>query len=141
MRFVMYLVPMELVLNLAWLAFSVAALLAWMRWRRFNACDTVPLARGLMVLACILVLLLPVISISDDLAQTPALAEGVKLQDTWTAPEAIVSPGVVPAGTLLASVRDLEANTTFLTQLEPRAFCPELCWIPAVEKRPPPVSL
>lgn len=136
----LYLVPMELVLNLAWFAFSVAALLAWLHSRR-SAGDTVPLARGLVILACILVLLLPVISISDDLAQTPALAEGVKLQDTWRAPESIISPGVIPGRILLASLRTLEANTTFLTQPEPRAFCPELCWIPAVEKRPPPVSL
>lgn len=137
----LYLVPMELVLNLAWFAFSVAALLAWMHSRRCSTDDSVPLARGLVILACILVLLLPVISITDDLAQTPALAEGVKLQDTWRAPESIVSPGVIPGRILLASLRTLEANTTFLTQPEPRAFCPELCWIPAVEKRPPPVSL
>jgi len=133
---------MELVLNLAWFAFSVAAFLAWTHWRRLSTDDTVPFARGLVILACILVLLLPVISISDDLAQTPALAEGVKLQDTWTAPESIVPPGVIPAGVVLASIRALEANAIFfLTQPEPRAFFPELCWIPAVEKRPPPVSL
>ena len=141
MRFVLYLVPVELVLNLAWLVFSAAALLAWTRWRRCSTDETVPLARGLMVLACILVLLLPVISISDDLVQTPVLTEGVRLQDTWTAPESIVSPGVIPNGLLLASLNTFGVRTTLLTQPERRAFPPELCWIPTVEKRPPPVSL
>jgi hypothetical protein len=136
----LYLVPVELVLNLAWLTFSAATLVAWMRWRRCSAEDPVPLARGLVIVVCILVLLLPAISISDDLAQTPALAEGVKLQDTLAAPESLVSPGTIPAGLLFASLNPFESKATFLVQPESRAFPPELYWIPAVEKRPPPIS-
>lgn len=139
MRFVLYLVPVELALNLVWFLFSAAALLAWMRWRR-SAGDSVPLARGLVIVVCILVLILPVISMSDDLAQSPAIAEGAKLLDTRAAPESLVFPEMVPAGLLLASLNPLVSQATSLLQPEQRAFAPELRWIPAVEKRPPPVS-
>lgn len=133
---------MELLLNLAWLIFSGFVLLAWTRWYRENEnANTVPLARGLLVLVCIMVLLFPVISISDDLAQSPVLAEGVKLQDTCKAPETIVCPWLVPAGLLLADTSPLPAQIAFLTDPQQRAVPPELRRTPAIEKRPPPVSL
>lgn len=132
---------MELVLNLAWLISCGIGLLAWMRCYREKGANTVSLARGLLVLLCIMVLLFPVISISDDLALSPALTEGVKLQDTHTTPETLVSPWLVPAGWLLVTISTLATRITLLTQPEPRTVSPELRWIPPIEKRPPPVSL
>src|SRR5689334_14761123 len=79
---------MELLLNLVWIATASAALVAWVAWRRSSDSDAVPkMLRGTMVVVCVLALLFPVISISDDLSQTPGLVESSRLQDVLKAPE------------------------------------------------------
>ena len=65
--------PMELVLNLFWVAIALAAFCALLRRRR--AASQVPYAKALLALACVLVLLFPVVSASDDLHPAQAVLE------------------------------------------------------------------
>ena len=85
-------------------------------------------------------LLFPVISITDDLAQSPVLAEGNKLQDVLKAPDtrhfqilfvtALLQP-VSPAWNvrLWRETRDIHGSLQILH-----------CWNPNIEKRPPPAN-
>lgn len=133
---------MELLLNLVWVFIVGSALTSWTLWRRRSDSTLVPaLGRGLLVLGCILVLLFPVISITDDLAQSPVLAEGNKLQDVLKAPEsrhfqvllvtALVQP-ISPSWKirLWRETRDTHGSLQTLA-----------CWNPNIEKRPPPRSI
>ncbi len=67
---------MELLLNLIWLALAVGALLAFARDRN-SFVRTLPVLerRSLIALACVVVLLFPVVSASDDLHPTQAVME------------------------------------------------------------------
>src|SRR5689334_18121762 len=80
----------ELALNLGWLLLAGGSALAWVIWRRSSASDLVPeLSRGLLVIGCIFAILLPAVSITDDLAQGPLLAERVKM-DTLEGPKQLI---------------------------------------------------
>jgi len=69
---------MELLLNLVWLALALGALLAFVRGQRASArMAQVPRCRSLVTLACVVVLLFPIISASDDLHPTQAVVEEV----------------------------------------------------------------
>jgi len=96
--------------------------------------------RGLMVVVCVLVLLFPVISITDDLAESAVLAEGSKLQDVLKAPEMrgiYHLAAILPALPLrlecesCAVAKSLATETTVSFQ--------EIFWSPSIEKRPPPI--
>lgn len=64
---------MELLLNTIWVLFSAATLAIWVSSRRFGRKNQ-SLIRGFVLLSCALVLLFPVISMTDDLhAQEMAL--------------------------------------------------------------------
>jgi len=65
---------MELLLNLIWVALAMGSFVIFMRRRQLNRDGTV-YWRSLLVLAFLLLLLFPVISASDDLHPTQALAE------------------------------------------------------------------
>ncbi len=66
---------MELALNLVWVAVSLVALLWWICGRERHSFTPGELFKGLVVLACVLVLLFPVISASDDLHANCAAIE------------------------------------------------------------------
>ncbi len=66
---------MELVLNLIWLLISGVAVAAWIRHAREQGLERSDALRGLVVLACVLVFLFPVISASDDLYACSAAVE------------------------------------------------------------------
>jgi hypothetical protein len=67
---------MELLLNLIWLAIGAGALVAFARRRRGSAwLAQVPYGKALLALACVVVLLFPVISASDDLHPAQAVVE------------------------------------------------------------------
>ncbi len=67
---------MELLLNLIWLALAVGALFAFVRGRCRSAwLAGVPYRKSLVALACVAVLLFPVVSASDDLHPTQAVME------------------------------------------------------------------
>ena len=93
-----------------------------------------------MVVICILALLFPVISITDDLAESAVLAEGSKLQDVLKTPEMrgiYHLAAILPALPLRlenesrAVTRNLAAETAVSLQ--------EIFWSPSIEKRPPPI--
>jgi hypothetical protein len=140
--FVVNFSPVELLLNLAWVLIACSAVLSWFAWRRSSNSTLVPeLGRGLFVVGCILVLLFPVISITDDLAQTPVLAEGNKLQDVLKAPESPQLQLLVTA----ALVQPLSPSWKVKLWREARdadsSLQPLSCWNSNIEKRPPPRSL
>jgi hypothetical protein len=132
---------MELLLNLVWIATASAALVAWVAWRRSSDSDAVPkMLRGTMVVVCVLALLFPVISISDDLSQTPGLVESSRLQDVLKAPEL---RGIYHMAATLPAVFLLSLQPAF--QPLPRQYVRaarlslhEVFWSPSIEKRPPP---
>lgn len=67
---------MELLLNLIWLTLAVGALFAFVRGRRGSAwLAGVPYRKSLVAVACIAVLLFPIVSASDDLHPTQAVME------------------------------------------------------------------
>ena len=67
---------MELLLNLLWVAMTIGAFCLFTRKRRAaSQSPMVPYAKALLGLACILVLLFPVVSASDDLHPTQAVLE------------------------------------------------------------------
>jgi hypothetical protein len=130
---------LELLFNFVWLAISCTALLAWIRWRRESSSTEAPsMIRGLLVVICILALLFPAISISDDLSQTPGLAEGPRIQDTLKAPDvraidhltiALVAPLLVRSSSRFWSVTE-----------EPTIASHDRFWVPIIDKRPPPIG-
>jgi hypothetical protein len=58
---------MELLLNLAWVLLALPAYWLWRRDAGWRAARRVSALQGLLALGCVLVLLFPVISASDDL--------------------------------------------------------------------------
>jgi hypothetical protein len=67
---------MELLLNLAWIVMALAAFCLFLRNRRVSSqLPRVQYGKALLALACVLVLLFPVISASDDLHPTQAVLE------------------------------------------------------------------
>ena len=129
---------MELALNLVCLLITCGSVLAWTVWRWRSDSNLVPeLGRGLFVIGCILMLVLPAISITDDLAQAPALAEGTRLQDVLKAPEQFVQ--FVVAATLMLSLFALGRVVLWCEAQSSRGFLERLrSWSPNIEKRPPP---
>jgi len=67
---------MELLLNLIWLTVAATALVAFTRSRqRSSRMAHIPYVQALIALACVVVLLFPVISASDDLHPAQAVVE------------------------------------------------------------------
>jgi len=132
---------MELVLNLVWVITAFAALLAWVSWRKSSNSDVAPsMLRGVMIVVCILALFFPAISISDDLSQSPGLAESSRLQDVLKAPELrgiYYVAATLPAVLLLSlqpAVRAISRDYVRAGHLNLH----EVFWSPSIEKRPPP---
>ncbi len=71
---------MELGLNLFWLAVSLGAALAWWPWHAGRSNHRRTASRSLLALGCLLALLFPVISVTDDLhAEQMAMEESSRL--------------------------------------------------------------
>jgi hypothetical protein len=109
-------------------------------WRLRSDSTLVPkLGLGLLFVGLILMLFLPAISITDDLAQSPALPEGAKLQDSLKAPEHFVQLFALPV--LLSFLafypsllgREISGYQCLLKGL--------ICWNANIQKRPPPQIL
>jgi len=130
----------ELLLNLIWVGIAGAALFSWAKWRYSSSSREAPqMLRGVVVVLCILFLLLPVISITDDLSQVASLAESNRLQDVFKSPELrgiyIVS-AVLPA-ILLPRAPERESTTRNIA-IESGRIPNEIFWSPSIERRPPP---
>ena len=67
---------MELLLNLVWITLALGGSLAFEQRRRASArIAQLPYLKALIVLACVIVLLFPTVSASDDLRPTQAVLE------------------------------------------------------------------
>ena len=72
----LYFCSVELALNLVCVLIACGSVLAWTVWRgRSDSTLVLQLGRGLPVIGCILILIRPAISVTDDLAQAPAESE------------------------------------------------------------------
>jgi len=94
--------------------------------------------RGVGIVICLLALLFPVISISDDLSQVPGLAEVNRLQDVLKARDvraACELASILPVA-LLALQPQTRAAIRNLTSVAPVLH--EHFWAPSIDKRPPP---
>jgi len=128
---------MEIILNLAWALFSAG--LIWF-WVRNSASNPAPRRAQILALMIVVLLLLPVISLSDDLvaAQGPAEADCC-LRRALASHEA--HPSVVPAclalpeplmHTLLLSGPSSDALEEY-GLISPPSFLPR-----SLDSRPPP---
>ena len=128
---------MEIILNIAWAVCSLG--LVWF-WLRSSTCERVPRRTQVLALMMVVLLLLPVISLSDDLlaAQGPVetdscLRRAIHL-DLWhpsVMPTVLALP-VDLVSALTLSVVGRAADETGGLSLHPGDFAPELF------SRPPP---
>lgn len=67
---------MELLLNLIWVVMALGAFCAFLRERRWSArLQRVPYLTALVAIGCMVLLLFPIVSASDDLHPTQAVME------------------------------------------------------------------
>ena len=128
----------ELFLNLAWAAVSVCMLCLWLRF----APRTGPDRRiQFVALAMIILILLPVISVTDDLqaARNPAEVDTCLRRDhDWSSPHSIV-PAVAVLPLLVIASLDVRVRRTALPGSQPLA-APANPFLAPVENRPPPAA-
>jgi len=130
----------EVFLNLAWLLLGGVSALSWMCVRRRSDSKSLPGSyRGLLILGCILFVLFPVISISDDVAQTPALAEDGARKQVLTISKATESSHPTPA---VAELKAFVPSWGFAFWRESEngqeSFGMASSVDPNIENRPPP---
>lgn len=127
---------MELALNLACLLIACGSVLAWTLWRRRSDSSlVVPVGQGLLVVGCVLAIVLPAISITDDLAQTPFLAEGMKLKDLLKAPEQLMQP--LTAASFIEFFFS-QGKAVVSGKVQTHKVRQPFCWSPNLQRRPPP---
>ena len=94
---------MELLLNLVWVTLALTAMSVFLRRRR--SCDwtaRVPYLKALLAIACVLVLLFPVVSASDDLHPTQAVFDDAtkrihQVAASWQRVQGTAPAGMLPA--------------------------------------------
>ncbi|MGO9269427.1 MAG: hypothetical protein ACLQOO_04075 [Terriglobia bacterium] len=86
---------MELILNLGWLLLAVACYHFWWPRRRRSGAGTTRGFRGLLALGCALVVLFPIISVTDDLHAEQAVMEdsSARLGKMWGNTHSAASAG------------------------------------------------
>ena len=95
---------LELALNIAWVLLGGVSVLVWtFVRRRSDSTLLLGYTRGLLVLGCILFVLFPVISISDDVLQTSALVEDRALIDASVTKESADLRQIMQAAALVAA--------------------------------------
>jgi len=111
---------MELLLNLVWVAMAVGLFVTF--WRRQRSRVSTGLRR--MALACVLLLLFPIISASDDLHPAQALTEEATRRVSHLTPPVHFSPGnsmpaILPALLfgLLFALTSLQPATGYRSRL------------------------
>jgi len=124
----------ELTLNLVWLVISAVLLL--LCGRRESA-SVAPRHRGLVVLAlvCVICLLFPVISMTDDLNSSPALPEASKLKKIAVCSQIVVA--LVDRVVLCAPAESTRGAIALQLDLRAPSSEPMPFYL---NRRPPPVS-
>jgi hypothetical protein len=128
----------EIILNLAWAALSIYMVCAWLRVE-----DGTDRRRRIVALAVLLAILLPAISISDDLLAMQNATE----TDTCVRRQQLVSNGAHPpaprmAATLPPALHQAVtvANLGFAPQSAVRVPRFELPCLRGIQNRPPPAA-
>lgn len=115
---------MELLLNLLWIAIALAAYWALARRRgALKQLTDIPYWKAMLALACVLVLLFPVISASDDLHPSQAVLEDA----TKRIQQALAPSQQVPSGPFLDMLPALLAITLMLALAGSRFKPPVAC--------------
>jgi len=122
----------ELFLNLAWLAISLAVFSYFGR-RRASAQDRVAVT---LALVCVVCLLFPVISMTDDLNSSPALPEVTKLKRLLLTGHVVIG---LFAQVLLVVMP--QQNWTRLTLQEAQSSIQHELFSFNLNRRPPPTSI
>jgi hypothetical protein len=79
----------EVALNLGWFVISIAAFVFFVR--RFGAKDeTQSLVIACVALACVVCLLFPVVSMTDDLNSSPAMPEATKFKRPFSSNQVVI---------------------------------------------------
>ena len=92
---------MELLLNLIWISLALLALVGFSRGRSVSGqLARVPYRKSLIAVGCVMVLLFPIISASDDLHPTQAVVEEASKRVQRAVAPLHGSPGSPPASTL-----------------------------------------
>jgi hypothetical protein len=91
-----------------------------------------------MVVVCILALLFPVISITDDLSQTLSLAEGSRIQDIVKAPDLRSTATVAAIAFLLNPLQPEPQLADRKISVRATVRYRDSLWTPVIENRPPP---
>ncbi len=133
---------MELFLNLCWLALVLPGYLLW-RQRHFSGHSARSPLLTVGALACVLILLFPVVSVSDDLHVTPQAIEESKRSFHQASPHADsarwiahVSPLIAPA---LSSLHISFEQLGAVQLLVPHS--PQVLFVSASAGRSPPFAL
>jgi hypothetical protein len=130
--------PMELILNLAW---GLLALASICLWARVECREGVERRRQVIALLMLIVILFPVISVSDDLwsIQNPAETDAVQRRD----PLALPPHSIFPALAALCESVFEETRFAFLNSPPPRTSQVFALGTPVpvrILTRPPPVA-
>lgn len=136
---------MEAFFNLAWVALSFALFAAWLALDRPGKKDSLlpPIGVQLIAIALLVVILLPVISLTDDLQAAPTIAESEHLSrraDTQPGHDQILHPAPAAPAQQIAAVPPLP---TFTARFEARVDAPSRLlsgYFRAVATRPPPTA-
>ena len=92
---------MELLLNLIWVSLALLALVGFSRGRSVSGqLARIPYRKSLIAVGCVMVLLFPIISASDDLHPTQAVVEEASKRVQRAVAPLHGSPGSPPASTL-----------------------------------------
>lgn len=133
---------MELLLNLIWIALAAGAFVAFLRARRGSSAG-ISFGRSLLALACICLLLFPIISASDDLHPTQALLEdAMKRVQRATPVPAPALHAAAPLATLLLWLWAIQTLTLWQRRTPPAVrVCQLDGWRFARDGRAPPSQL
>ena len=129
----------ELLLNLVWLLLSGVSACWWVCVHLRSDAKGLPgYYKGLLILGCILFVLFPVVSISDDVAQTPALAEDGARKQVLTVAKATELIHPTPAAALSKLVPGWGSAFWRESENGQESFGTPTSVDPNIENRPPP---
>lgn len=126
---------MELALNLGWLAISIAAL-GFFGVRLISKDTERNRVIAAIALVCVVCLLFPVVSMTDDLNSSPAIPEATKLKKLLPTAHFVVC---LFSHALISAPRE-RTWTTFTLEHEQKPVQQELLYF-NLSRRPPPQDL
>jgi hypothetical protein len=127
---------MELLLNSAW---ALVAIISLCLWLRLDCRDAAERRRSFVVILMLVVILFPVISVSDDLwsIQNPAEENSLHRRDRLIASHHSITPGIafLPVSAMAEQIVVVRQISSLLV---PSLGTVENLAFDAIENRPPP---